>query len=198
MSRGSLIFVSASSSETSRSSRIAKEVERFVRRRAGVDAQCFSLQGLIPRSAWFDGIEAHDVDRFVRAVENADGIVLSTPVHEANYPGVLDRVVDLIPPQALEGKVALGIATARRAEEFASAASSFRSLFAFFSVAHVVPAIFLSEDTVFGDREHWSLHPQAQEQVQRAAGGLLEWLTRRNLEAFPGVAPGFVALGSRD
>lgn len=179
MSAGKLVFVAGSPSGTSRSARVAKELERYVRRRAGVDAESFTLQDFEPTNVWTANAEAHDVKKFIAAVTEADGIVLSTPVYKATYTGVLKSIVDLIPPDALEGKVGLPIATGRRAAHLESAARAYSDLFTFFRLGHVVSGIFLSDDVIFGDTEQRSFGPIASEQIERAGRDVVRFLEAR-------------------
>lgn len=45
-------------------------------------------------------------------VEQADGIIVATPIYKASYTGVLKAFLDLLPQRAFEGKVVLPIASA--------------------------------------------------------------------------------------
>ena len=44
-------------------------------------------------------------------LENADGVIIATPIYKAAYTGVLKAFLDLLPQRALSGKVVLPIAT---------------------------------------------------------------------------------------
>lgn len=44
-------------------------------------------------------------------LEQADGIIVSTPIYKASFTGVLKSFLDLLPQRAFEGKVVLPIAT---------------------------------------------------------------------------------------
>ena len=44
-------------------------------------------------------------------IENADGLVIATPVYKASFSGALKTVLDLLPERALSHKVVLPIAT---------------------------------------------------------------------------------------
>ncbi|WP_204272820.1 NAD(P)H-dependent oxidoreductase, partial [Escherichia coli] len=47
----------------------------------------------------------------VLAVEQADLVVVSTPIYKAAYSGLLKVFLDLLPPDALRGKLVLPLAT---------------------------------------------------------------------------------------
>jgi FMN reductase len=44
-------------------------------------------------------------------LEQADGVIVATPIYKASYTGVLKAFLDLLPQRAFEGKVVLPIAT---------------------------------------------------------------------------------------
>ncbi|HEY9644207.1 MAG TPA: NADPH-dependent FMN reductase [Coleofasciculaceae cyanobacterium] len=44
-------------------------------------------------------------------LNNADGVIVATPIYKAAYTGLLKAFLDLLPQQALAGKVVLPIAT---------------------------------------------------------------------------------------
>jgi FMN reductase len=50
-------------------------------------------------------------DRLKRLIEEADGIVVSTPIYKAAYSGALKTLLDILPQAALRGKTVLPIAT---------------------------------------------------------------------------------------
>lgn len=45
-------------------------------------------------------------------LEQADGVIVATPIYKASYTGLLKAFLDLLPQRAFEGKVVLPIATA--------------------------------------------------------------------------------------
>jgi FMN reductase len=47
----------------------------------------------------------------VELFEQADGIVVATPVFKASYSGLLKTLLDLLPQRALAGKIVLPLAT---------------------------------------------------------------------------------------
>jgi FMN reductase len=141
-----------------------------------VDAITFTLDDFDPAHVWTANADAHDVKKFVSAVVESDGIVLSTPVYKATYTGALKSIVDLIPPDALEGKIALPIATARRAAHLESVARAYSELFGFFRIGKVVPGVFLGDDVIFAENGQSTFGAVASEQIDRAAAEILQFL----------------------
>ncbi|MER6170359.1 NAD(P)H-dependent oxidoreductase [Streptosporangium sp. NPDC001681] len=46
----------------------------------------------------------------IELIEQADGVVVATPIFQASYSGLLKTFLDVLPPGALAGKVALPLA----------------------------------------------------------------------------------------
>lgn len=51
------------------------------------------------------------ISRAVRAVADADAIVVATPIYKASYTGLLKAFLDLLPQDGLAGKLVLPLAT---------------------------------------------------------------------------------------
>lgn len=71
-----------------------------------------------------------DVQRALAMVEHAAIVVASTPVYRATYTGLLKVFFDLFPQRALEGKVAVGIATGAAGVHRVAVDQGLRPLFA--------------------------------------------------------------------
>ncbi|XNM58781.1 NAD(P)H-dependent oxidoreductase [Escherichia coli] len=48
---------------------------------------------------------------FTEQLQQADGLIVATPVYKATYSGALKTLLDLLPERALQGKVVLPLAT---------------------------------------------------------------------------------------
>ncbi|MDI9635341.1 NADPH-dependent FMN reductase [Geitlerinema splendidum] len=71
-----------------------------------VSVRDFSAEALL-----FAQFDHPDIQRLTRLVEQADAVILATPVYKASYTGVLKALLDLLPQNALVGKPVLAIAT---------------------------------------------------------------------------------------
>jgi FMN reductase len=92
-----------------------------------------------------------EVQRALTLVERARIIVASTPVYRATYTGLLKVFFDLFPQRALEGKVALGIATGAASEHRIVIDQGMRPLFASVN-AEVVPGVYATDKELEGER----------------------------------------------
>ena len=168
---GSILFVAGSPSPTSRSSFVAQVIAGAVGAR-GLDARFFSIRDFNAEDVLLGRAEAPEVAAFVEAAKGAAAVVLSTPVYKATYAGGLKALVDLVPPDALVGKPALGIATTRLPEHGLSAARAFSNLFAFFR-ARPIDAVTVLDSEFDGAGASLALGSAAGERVGEAARSLL-------------------------
>ena len=166
-----IVFVTGSPSSSSRSSLVAEAVARTVRAR-GFTARFFSIRDFDAADVLLAHAEAPTVAAFLDAVKGAAAVVLSTPVYKATYAGGLKALVDLVPPDALVGKPALGIATTRLPEHGASATRAFSSLFSFFR-ARTLDGVVVLDSEFEGAGTSTALGPAAGERVDGAAGALV-------------------------
>ncbi|MGA2448533.1 MAG: NAD(P)H-dependent oxidoreductase [Polyangiaceae bacterium] len=126
-----VVFLLGSPSVESRSAWIANTLANAIQR-TGLVPRIWSLIDFDPADVFFGRAKASTVARFVEETTGAAALVLATPVYKATYSGALKGIVDLIPPDGLVDRPALGIATARLAEHVQTVDISFRALFAFF------------------------------------------------------------------
>ena len=142
-----VVFITSSPSTKSRSSFLADFVEKQARA-AGHRATAFAVTDFDAADLILGRSDSPAVTAFVQVVKGADAIVLATPVYKATYSGALKAVVDLVPPDALEGRLALGIATTRLGDHAASVDAAYRSLFAFFRARILDPLVVLDRELV--------------------------------------------------
>jgi FMN reductase len=168
----SIVFLTASPAPASRSAFVARAIAAETQR-AGLRPVFWSLSDFDPADVLVGRGGAPGVARFVEAVKQAVGVVLATPVYKGVYAGSLKAIVDLIPPDALVDKPALGIATAKQAAHSAGVGHAFEALFLFFK-ARAQGTLFLCDDELRVGPEGGSVSAYAEQMVRRAARSLVD------------------------
>ncbi|MGX2993608.1 NADPH-dependent FMN reductase [Streptomyces sp. JNUCC 64] len=105
-----VLSVSGSPSATSRTARLLRHLDDRLRAQ-GHEVISLDVRTL-PAEALLGADFAHPA--IVRAgalFEQADGVVIGTPVYKAAYSGLLKSLLDLLPQYALAGKTVLPLAT---------------------------------------------------------------------------------------
>jgi FMN reductase len=168
---GAVVFVSGSPSASSRSTAVARALAGRLESRGQV-TRSYSIRDFDPADVLLGRAEAPAVRRFVEVVRGAAGLVLSTPVYKATYAGALKALVDLVPPDSLTGKPALGIATTRLAAHGSEVRGAFAALFTFFGARAVPSLVVLDDELTLVDGGAAKLVAAADERLTSAAHAL--------------------------
>jgi FMN reductase len=168
---GPVVFIVGSPSTNSRSSLAADAVAKALRA-GGVETRFYSLRDFVADDVLFGRFEAPSITSFVASVKEAPALVLATPVYKATYTGSLKAIVDLVPPDALVGRPALGIASAKLPDHAKSAVRAFGELFAFFK-AHTLHGVPVRDDEFDGAGESLRVGRLAGERLDLAAQALI-------------------------
>ncbi|MFC7513429.1 NADPH-dependent FMN reductase [Herbaspirillum sp. GCM10030257] len=78
-------------------------------------------------------------------VEQADAVVIATPVYKAAYSGVLKAFLDLLPQDGLAGKLVLPIATGGSQSHMLALDYALRPVLSALAARHVLPSIYATE-----------------------------------------------------
>ncbi|WP_248925725.1 NADPH-dependent FMN reductase [Paenibacillus hamazuiensis] len=104
-----IVIISGSPSETSRLNGITDYVSEQLYQ-AGVDVEWIRVHKLPPEDLIHTRFDSPAIQAANRAIEEADGVVVATPIYKASYTGVIKTFLDLIPQKGLEGKTVLPLA----------------------------------------------------------------------------------------
>jgi FMN reductase len=86
----------------------------------------------------------------VDAIEQADALIVGTPVYKGSYAGLFKHAFDLIDPRALASKPVLLTATGGGQRHALVVEHSLRPLFGFFE-AQIMPTAVYASDSDFSD-----------------------------------------------
>ena len=106
----SVVGLSGSPAPVSRSRALLELALAALERQGSGPTRLIDLAQL-PADGLLGRREDRDVTTALRAVSEAGVIVVSTPIYRATYSGLLKVFFDLLPQDALAGKVAIPIAT---------------------------------------------------------------------------------------
>jgi FMN reductase len=142
---GPVVLIGGSPSLTSRSSFLAREIETRLEGR-GIATWFYSINDFDAEDVLHARGDAPKIAAFLETTKSASAIVLSSPVYKATYAGALKALVDLIPPDALVDKPAVGVGTTRLPAHGAELEKAFGKLFDFFRVRPVGTLVVLDEE----------------------------------------------------
>jgi FMN reductase len=116
------------------------------------------------------------------AVAHADGIIVATPVYKASYTGLLKAFLDLLPENALAGKVVLPVATGGTVGHLLAIDYALRPVLTALGADHVVQGRFLLDiDIARSEAEGVYLAPQAEKRLVETLERFSEALDLRGI-----------------
>lgn len=86
--------------------------------------------------------------RIVDAIENADALIVGSPVYKGSYAGLFKHLIDFVEPGALAGKPVVLTATGGGARHALVVEHGLRPLFGFFEARTVATAIYAGETDI--------------------------------------------------
>jgi FMN reductase len=103
----------------------------------------------IDAEALISAKSAHvSVARTIAAMEQADGVVIATPIFKASYSGLLKIFLDLLPQFALAGKAVLPIATGGSLAHLLALDYALRPVLQSMGARHIVQSLFVPESEI--------------------------------------------------
>lgn len=141
------LVVSGSPAPVSKSGRLADHVCASLEQR-GVKTRHLRVRDLPPHALLAGDAGDPTIERAVRLVEEADGIVFVTPTYKASYSGLMKTFLDLLPQHALSGKAALPLAVGGSVAHVMMLDYAFRPVLQSMGVRHCVQGCFLIESAL--------------------------------------------------
>jgi FMN reductase len=136
--------LSASPSESSRSAWLTQfaltRLEGRATRHDHVLVRDLPAAALLTADVQDDAIAAA-----VRAVEEAELVIIGTPIYKAAYSGLLKVFLDLLPPDALRGKLVLPLATGGSPAHFLALDYALKPVLSALGARHVLDGVFATD-----------------------------------------------------
>ncbi|GJE37482.1 FMN reductase [Methylobacterium persicinum] len=171
MTRPRLVGLSANVQRPSKTRTLVETVLQEVRSRSAVEARVFDFVDAGPGlgAAWTRDQLSLPARRLVDAIEEADGLVVGSPVYKGSYTGLFKHLFDLVDPGALAGKPVAIVATGGGPRHALVVEHAFRPLFGFFGALQVPVTVYASD----GDFREGALADQGVRERAALAGSLL-------------------------
>jgi FMN reductase len=74
---------------------------------AGLDVQLLSVRDQSSEDFVYSKFNSPKIIQAVKDIEQADAVIVATPIYKASYTGVLKSFLDLLPQKGLQGKIVL-------------------------------------------------------------------------------------------
>ena len=144
MTRPRLVGFSANLQRPSKTRALVEAVAEEAAVHAPLDLRLFDLvdAGSGLGAAWNREALPLPARRVIEAIEEADALVVGSPVYKGSFTGLFKHLFDLIPPEALAGKPVAIVATGGGSRHALVVEHAFRPLFGFFSALQAPTAVY--------------------------------------------------------
>lgn len=171
-----LVTVAASPAELSRSIFLLKRLEVGFKE-AGLQVQGWSLDDFDPAALVYTRFDDAAIQRYQRAIREADAVVFATPVYQAAYSGGLKLLLDVIPEQGLKDKVVLSLATGGSNAHLLVLDYVLKPVLASLGARVQLPGVYVSaQDLLKDETGHFRLNDALAQRLDAAASELLTLL----------------------
>lgn len=140
----SIVTIGGSPSATSKSAAllglVRARLETFGITTAGVNVRDLPAEDLL-----FARSSALTIASAVELVASARGVVVATPIYKAAYSGILKVFLDLLPQDALAGKVVLPIATGGSLAHMLAIDYALRPVLSALGSTHILGGVYLQD-----------------------------------------------------
>ena len=177
---GSIVGFVGSTSRPSKTRALVEVAARRAADQAGSRADVFDLLDIgreIGAAFSRDELSGQARDRLL-AIENADALVVGSPVYKGSYTGLFKHVFDLVEPERLLGKPVLLIATGGGHRHALVVEHQLRPLFGFFGALTVPTSVYAASADF---TEGGGLKPDLELRFREAINQLAAFTERREL-----------------
>lgn len=105
-----VVSLGGSPSQRSRSGVLLERSQRWLQAQ-GVEVVSYQVRDFPAEDLLHARFDSPKVLDLLAQIENADGLLIATPVYKASFSGALKTVLDLLPERALNHKIVLPMAT---------------------------------------------------------------------------------------
>ncbi|RZB15040.1 FMN reductase (NADPH) [Streptomyces sp. F001] len=137
-----VLSVSGSPSPTSRTARLLRDLDARLTAQ-GHEVVPLDVRTLPPQALLHADFRHPAIVEATALFEQADGVVIGTPVYKAAYSGLLKSLLDLLPQYALAGKTVLPLATGGTTAHVLAIDYALRPVLASMGPAHITPGWFV-------------------------------------------------------
>lgn len=145
MKKPKIVGISGNARRPSKTRALVCTVAEQVSQKCGFEVDIFDLVDLGPSVETTRDEASAETIRVLEAIENADALIVGTPVYKGAYAGLLKHLFDLIEPLALKDRPILLTAVGGGQRHSLIIEHHLRPLFGFFEALTIPTGIYASE-----------------------------------------------------
>lgn len=142
-----IVTIAGSPSATAKSSAILGLAHRVLKRNA-VCSHAITVRNLPPEALIHADTKHPAIQEAVGRVLGSRGLLIATPIYKASYSGVLKTFLDLLPQDALKGKVILPLATGGSLAHLLALEYALKPVLSALGATHILRGVFLTDSEI--------------------------------------------------
>lgn len=150
-----VIAIAGSPSHPSRSYAVLEQARRAVERE-GLSTETIVVRNLPPEDLIYGKFDSPVLKQTHDLVTQASGIIIATPVYKIAYTGILKAYLDLLPQNALVGKIVLPIATGGTIAHLLALDYALKPVLSALGARHILAGVYIL-DTQIQHYDHTSV-----------------------------------------
>jgi FMN reductase len=137
-----IVIISGSPTQPSRSFAIASYLEKFLASQSQ-SIEHINVRDLPPEDLIYANFKSPTIKQALAKIDQAQAVIVISPVYKASYTGVLKTFFDLIPEKGLSDKIILPIANGGSIAHLLSLEYAFHPLFSILNSQEILNGVYL-------------------------------------------------------
>lgn len=176
-----IVIISGSPTKTSKSSAISSYIENQLINQVQQVSK-ITVRDLPPEDLIYANFNSPEIKRALSQIEQAQAVIVVSPVYKASYTGVLKAFFDLIPEKGLADKIILPIATGGSIAHLLSLEYAFKPLFSVLGGQEIKDGIYFVDSQIsYQENQLTFLDVDVEHRVNTALQELVNRLAEKKL-----------------
>jgi FMN reductase len=163
-----VVIISGSPSASSRLEGVLQTVSNQLES-AGLGVQLISVRDQSPEDLVYSKFDSPKIIQAVKDIEQADAVIVATPIYKASYTGVLKSFLDLLPQKGLQGKVVLPLAIGGTIAHLLAIDHALKPVLSALNAYHILNGVYVLDTQVVREENKFTLLPEIELRLQEAA-----------------------------
>lgn len=146
-----------------------------VAKRNGLQTHCLAVRDLPAEDLLHANFRSAAIQEAIAWIDQAEAVIVATPVYKTAYSGILKAFLDLLPRNALQGKTVLPVAIAGAPGHLLAIDYALRPVLAALGASHVLRGVYIAESQIQFD--HGGTPHLEEDVAERLSAGIEEMAT---------------------
>lgn len=177
-----VVSLGGSPSQRSRSGVLLELAKRWLQQQ-GVEVVSYQVRDFPAEDLLHARFDSAMVINLLQHIEQADGLLIATPVYKASFSGALKTLLDLLPERALDGKVVLPLATGGTVAHLLAVDYALKPVLNALKAQEILHGVFADDSQVIDYQHKPHFTPNLQTRLDNALETFWHALHRRDIQA---------------